>query len=57
MQKVTVEFTLKKETKGTFRYQEVEQLSQPPVIGSLYIKKSATGIDPPKRIRVTVESA
>jgi hypothetical protein len=56
VQKLTVDFTLEKETKGTFRYQEVE-VSQPPVIGSLYIKKYATGIDPPKRIRVIVEPA
>ncbi len=39
MQSQEVKFTLTKETKGTYKFDEEEVGGQPPVIGSLYVKK------------------
>jgi hypothetical protein len=54
MEKQIIELGIGRETKGTYRYEEVEG-GQPPVIGTLYIKKYVVGHEPPQRIRVTVE--
>lgn len=59
-------FTLEKETKGSFRFQEIDQTTGLPLmksggdykIGSLYIRKSALTLgegSAPRRIIVTVE--
>lgn len=49
---ITVKFKLEKETKGTFRYAEVETDGQLLSIGTLYIKKH---ILPHKPENLTVE--
>lgn len=56
MERTTIELAFEKETKGTFRYQEIET-DQPPAIGSLYVKKYVLGSDPPKKLRITIEAA
>ena len=55
MDKTVVEFTHRNETKGTHRYEEVEQGGKPPVVGGLYLKKYALPSTPPRRLRVTIE--
>ena len=45
-----------KETKNTVKYTEEPQTGQPPRIGSLYIQKWAMDGDPPRRIKLTVET-
>lgn len=56
--KITIGLVRERETKGTFRYKEVADKVHPPVIGTLYIKKTAMerlgGV--PKEIIVTIES-
>ena len=42
-------FESEKETKNTIRFQEVTKDGKPPVIGPLYVQKSALGDNPPKR--------
>lgn len=38
-----IEFRREKETKNTVRFQEVEQVGKPPVVGTLYVQKWAVG--------------
>ena len=52
----TAEFVFEKETKNTVKYTEEPQTGQPPRIGSLYVQKWAMGGDPPRRIKLTVET-
>ena len=47
-------FTLEKETKGTFRFSEVEEEGQPILVGSLYIKKWALPKVPPKTLSLAI---
>jgi hypothetical protein len=47
-------FEQEKETKNTVRYQEQPEDGNDPVIGPLYVQKSALGEDPPKVLSVTV---
>lgn len=54
--KKEVTFTLERETKNTYRYQE-ELSGEPPAIGTLYVQKWVLGQPPPKRIRVILELA
>lgn len=54
MERVERTFTLERQTKNTYRYQEDED-GQPPVIGNIYIQKWAAGTSPPKQVRVIVE--
>ena len=55
------QFKLEKETKGTFRYEEVDEQGTPETawgkIGTLYVKKTAfeRGTEAPTSLRVTVE--
>ena len=56
MKRIILEFHKAKETKGTFRYEEVEAAGREMAVGSLYVKKSALGEQPPERLRVTIES-
>lgn len=58
--KVTMVF--ERETTGTVRFEEVDELGNPvelheSVIGKLYIRKSAIGGLYPSKITVTIESA
>jgi hypothetical protein len=48
-------FSMQKETKGTYRYQEVEDAGRDTVVGSLYVKKAMVGDSPPAQLRVTIE--
>lgn len=50
-------FELEKDTKNTYRFQEVVEQGSPPKVKSIYIQKWAVGSDPPEKIRVTVEEA
>lgn len=52
----TAEFEMARETIGTPRYEESVG-NQPTIVGTLYIKKYAVGREPPKKIRVTIETA
>jgi hypothetical protein len=49
-----ITFTLEKETKNTYRYQE-ELSGEPPAIGTLYVQKWVLGQQAPQRIRLTLE--
>jgi len=49
-------FSKEKETKGTYRYQEVEDAGRDTVVGSLYVKKAMVGDPPPAQLRVTIEA-
>jgi hypothetical protein len=49
-------FNKEKETKGTYRYQEVETADRDTTVGSLYLKKTAVGDSPPPQLRVTIEA-
>jgi hypothetical protein len=55
MKRIVLEFRKAKETKGTFRYEEVEAAGREPAVGSLYVKKVTLGESPPERLRVTIE--
>lgn len=50
-----VKFTLDRETKNTIRYAEVVPDGETPVIGTLYIQKSALGADRPKEVTVKID--
>ena len=47
-------FTFNKETKNTVRFSEVVADDATPVIGELYVRKSAINGDTPKTLTVTV---
>jgi hypothetical protein len=55
MKRIVLEFRKAKETKGTFRYEEVEAAGGEVAVGSLYVKKGTLGEQPPERLRVTIE--
>ncbi len=46
-------FTLEKETKNTYRFQEDES-SGPPKVGTIYVQKWSFDT-PPRRIKVLIE--
>ena len=46
---------LKKETAGTYVYNEIPTPTIPPSVPSLYVKKYAVGDNPPQKIQVTLE--
>jgi hypothetical protein len=55
--KLEATFTLERETKNTYRYQEeLSSSGKPPVIGTLYIQKWAVGSPLPRRIKIIVET-
>jgi hypothetical protein len=56
MKRLVLVFNKEKETKGTYRYQEVEVAERDTAVGSLYLKKGVVGDPPPEQIRVTVEA-
>ena len=47
-------FELNKETKNTVRFSEVVADEETPVVGELYVQKSALGSDRPKVLTVTL---
>ena len=58
--KLKMKFMIEKKTKNTVRYQEVDNTGDPavsPLVGTLYVQKSALGDDVPKNLRVTIRSA
>lgn len=53
--KQVLSFTLEKETKGTFRYQETDKIM--PKVGTLYVKKyTFPHGDAPQHLTVTIET-
>jgi hypothetical protein len=55
LDKRVILFTQEKETKGTYRYAEVEDGNNPPAIGTLYVKKYVLGTPAPSKLQVTLE--
>jgi hypothetical protein len=49
-----INFKLEKETKNTYRYQEVPDEGKPPVLGALYLQKWFTGETPNEKITVII---
>jgi hypothetical protein len=56
MKRLVLVFSKEKETKGTYRYQEVEAPDRDTAVGSLYLKKSVVGDPPPAQLLVTIEA-
>jgi hypothetical protein len=56
LKRLVLVFSKEKETKGTYRYQEVEVAEREIAVGSLYLKKSVVGDPPPAQLRVTIEA-
>jgi hypothetical protein len=56
VKRLVLVFSKEKETKGTYRYQEVEAADRDTAVGSLYLKKAAVGDQPPEQLRVTIEA-
>jgi hypothetical protein len=53
METQIITFTLERETKNTFRYQE-DADGKPPAIGTLYVQTWLLGKEPPKQLTVTI---
>jgi len=51
----TIEFEYEKETKNTFRFQEVVAEEGEKIIGSLYIQKSFFGGKQPEKVTVILK--
>jgi hypothetical protein len=49
-------FSKEKETKGSYRSREVEASDRDTAVGSLYLKKSVVGDQPPAQLRATIEA-
>jgi hypothetical protein len=56
VKRLVLVFNKEKETKGTYRYQEVEVAERDTAVGSLYLKKAVVGDPPPAQLRVTIEA-
>ncbi len=54
METRALSFTFNKETKNTVRFSEVVADDATPVIGELYVRKSALSGDVPKMLTLTV---
>jgi hypothetical protein len=49
------EFTIEKETFGNYRFREVPRANQPPMIGTIYVKKYIFATKPISiKVKVTV---
>ena len=46
-------FTLEKDTKNTYKFQE-DEISGPPIVGTIYVQKTSFDT-PPRRIKVSIE--
>ena len=53
MAKAKAEFKLKKETKGTYVYEELDEIQ--PKVGTIYVKKYTVGAPAPEKLTVTME--
>ena len=53
MAKATAQFNLKKETKGTYVYEEADEIQ--PKVGTIYVKKYTLGAKAPESLTVTLE--
>ena len=52
---LTVEFVAEKETKNTVKFEEVPEIGQPELMGTLYLKKFVSQrLGDPETITVTV---
>ena len=56
VKRLVLVFNKEKETKGTYRYQELEVAERDTAVGSLYLKKAVVGDPPPTQLRVTIEA-
>ena len=56
VKRLVLVFNKEKETKGTYRYQEVEVAERDTAVGSLYLKKAVVGDPPPAQLRITIEA-
>ena len=56
VKRLVLVFNKEKETKGTYRNQEVEVTERDRAVGSLYLKKAVVGDPPPVQLRVTIEA-
>lgn len=56
MDRLVLEFVRERETKGTWRYQEVESANGEPAVGSLYVQKAQLGDPAPMRLRVIIDT-
>jgi hypothetical protein len=54
-QTITRTFTLEKETKNTYRFQEDDTPGHPPAIGTLYIQRYLFNGSKPDKITLTLE--
>lgn len=55
---ITITFTFERETKNTIRYAEVvDNADDRPIVGTLYVLKSALGDTPPQSLTVTIKAA
>ena len=52
--KIEKEFKVEKETKNTYKFEEIKEVKEPPVIGTLYVQKWVFE-RPPSRLRITIE--
>jgi hypothetical protein len=50
VKRLVLVFSKEKETKGTYRYQEVEVAEREIAVGSLYLKKTVVGDPPPAQL-------
>lgn len=58
MDEITCTFEFDRETKGTRRFAEVEVPGQPPVVGTLYVKKHVChNMGNPTRLTVTIHGS
>lgn len=57
MSALRASFTLMRETKNTFRYEEDVEDGEEAIIGYLYIRKSAVDGPAPETVLVTVDLA
>jgi hypothetical protein len=56
MDKLTLTFTLERQTKNTIRYAE-DADSDPQAIGTLYVQKWLLGDEPPEKLAITIGEA
>jgi hypothetical protein len=51
VKRLVLVFSKEKETKGTYRYQELEVAERDTAVGSLYLKKAVVGDPPSAQLR------
>jgi|TARA_R100000908_G_scaffold48960_1_gene24479 hypothetical protein len=50
-----IDFSIDKETAGTFRYKEIVPDDEKPIVGTLYIRKSHIKGKRPEQVSVTIK--